>query len=411
MHTCAYCGRRLLWLHRVVDGYRYCCREHARLHRTAREEAARERGNAGAAGAHPPLESLLKSLLESGQQSGSAAALSENSLPEAPLYGFADQLVRLATPPVDFEPVRASTVTPVPEDPGTAFPVVRVLVIPGREPAFPAPHAALVPLALAPVAAGRRNPAAVRPLRPRRTVLAPAHRPAAPPACLREAGAVVATSWLAPAGEWLRRSSEEEAPAPPASSFQEPNSVLVFSFLEGGQTSAGSREAAPPLLRQRARLSCGALLEVPARPLEWRSPAPLSGALVSIPVRTGWQPPALLWQPPPAGVVPRLQVRTGAAAVLEPLDEQAAPIQPFRLHRMPMKRLHLRPIGLAAACPPRNLPALRRMLFLNALHVPRASCMPYRPDYRLLPPPAAFADAAQPCGDSASHAANRRQGE
>lgn len=410
MHICAYCGRRLLWLHRVVDGYRYCCREHARLHRTAREEAARKRENACAAEEQPPVESLPECLEESGPEPGSAAASSGTFLPGEPLQGLADRLVRLDAPPVDIGPARSSAITPVPEDLGAAGPVVRVIVIPGREPAFPAPHAGLVPLALAPVPAGGRKPVAIRPLRPRRTVLAPAHRTAAPQTGLREIGAVVPALWLTPVGELLQ-CSDQEPPTSPASSFQEPNSVLVFSFLEGGQTGAASPETERPVLKRRARLSCGALMEVPAPLLDWGSTDPLSRAPVSIQVRSGWQPPAVLWKPRPVAAIPRLRLRTGAPAAFGLLEEQAAPIQPFRLHRMPMRRMQLRPVAPMAAYPPRNLPALSRMLFLKDLHVPRAASMPYRPAYRLLPPPAAFADPAQPRGDLASYAANRRQGE
>lgn len=411
MHTCAYCGRRLLWLHRVVDGYRYCCREHARLHRPAREEAARNRENACAAGEQPPAELLPEHPQASSPAIEPATLPAAGSSTESPLCGLADRLVRLDTPPVDSGPARSSAITPVPEDPDAAGPVVRVIVIPGREPVFPAPHAGPVPLALAPVADGRRKPLAIHPLRPRRTVLAPAHRAAAPQAGLRGSGAVVPASWLAPVGELLLRPSTEEAPTPSESSSQEPNAVLVFSFLEGGHTGAGSSEATRPVRNRRVRPSCGALAEVPAPPLDWGSADPLSRVPFLISVRSGWRPPAVLWKPRPVGVIPRLRIQPGAPAASGLLEEQTASIQPFRLHRMPMRRLQLRPVTPAAAYPPRNLPALSRMLFLKDLHVPRAASMPYRPAYRLLPPPAAFADPAQPHGDLASYAANRRQGE
>lgn len=411
MRTCAYCGRRLFWLHRVVDGYRYCCREHARLHRTTREEAARRGEDDCAAGEPPPLESLPAYLDGTGQALGFETVLSDESVAEAPLSRIAGRLVQLDAPPVNLEAAQGAAIAPAPEDLGSGDPVIRVIVFPGLEPAFPAPHAGLVPLPLKPLEERRRPAPAIRPLRPRRTVLAPAHRPAAPPAGLRQSGAVVAASWVTPLGELSQCLPEAEVRSPLRLSAQEPGSVLVFSFLEGAPPGAVSRTAARPLLNQRIRLSCGALMEIPAAPEQWRAADLLSGAHSALDVRSRWRPPAVLCRPRSTGLAPCPGIRTDAWISLEPLDEHTAPVQPFRMHRMPMRALHLRPVEAATAFPPRKLAALNRMLFLKALHVPRASSMPYHPAYRLLPPPAVFAEPAQARGNLASYAANRRPGE
>lgn len=411
MRTCAYCGRQLFWLHRVVDGYRYCCREHARLHRTAREEAARRRENHCAAGEPPPLESLPAYLDGTGHALGFGTVLSNESVAEAPLSRIAGRLVQLDAPPVNLEAAQGAAIAPAPEDLDPGDPVIRVIVFPGLEPAFPAPHAGLVPLALTPLEDRRRPAPAIRPLRPRRTVLAPAHRPAAPPAGLRQSGAVVAASWSAPLGELPQCSPETDVRTALGFSSQEPGSVLVFSFLEGAPPGAVSRTEARPLLNQRIRLSCGALMEIPAAAEEWRAADLLSGAHSALDVRCRWRPPAVLCRRRSTGLAPCPGIRTNAWVSLGLLDEHTAPVQPFRMHRMPLRVLQLRPVGAAAAFPPRKLAALNRMLFLKALHVPRASSMPYHPAYRLLPPPAVFAEPAQARGNLASYAANRRPGE
>ncbi|MFZ5928715.1 MAG: hypothetical protein ACOYX1_14870 [Acidobacteriota bacterium] len=411
MRTCAYCGRRLLWLHRVVDGYRYCCREHARLHAKARQEAARRLEEGCAAGEQPPAGPPAVCPDDTGRPFESRTAPPQDCAVEAQLGRFSDRLVRLDALPVNFEPARSGEIEAAPEEPGAGDPVIRVIVFPGLEPAFPAPHAGPVPLVLAPVEERQQAAPAIRPLRPRRTILAPAHRTAPPRAGFRQNGAVVAASWLTPLGELFQRESGGEVRPPVVFPSQEPNSVLVFSFLESTPSGALSQAAARRLLNRRARLSRGILMEIPPTPVEWSSADLLSGAHRAPGIRSRWQPPAVLRRPRPAGLGPRLGVRTSAPVSLAPLDEHAAPVQPFRMHRMPLRTLHLRPAGAATAFPPREPAALNRLLFLKALHVPRAASMPYHPAYRLLPPPAAFAEPAQPRGNQATCAANRRPGE
>ncbi|MGB9611018.1 MAG: hypothetical protein ACPL7M_08600 [Bryobacteraceae bacterium] len=64
-------------------------------------------------------------------------------------------------------------------------------------------------------------------------------------------------------------------------------------------------------------------------------------------------------------------------------------IQPFRMHRLPLRIWRLPPAVSAASRPAARWRPLHRQPLAECLYIPRAAVMPVRPSYYFGPPPAA----------------------
>ncbi len=270
MHTCAYCGRRLLGFHRVVGSLRFCSREHAQLHgiRLAAGAGAEDGNNLPAAGG----------AFAWGTDSVPAAEDPDLTAPRQPdkwkrsgpweLGGAADapsgpvpaDLALQAEPPSCRE--EADTGGGVIHKPDERSSWTEAAAAPQDPDDWHAPDCrGMLPLPLPGAVGARRPELRGMPFRPpRRRIIAPSHRPHRKPLQLPEADEIPASVFLKP----LRPPAGQRWPQPtPILSA----SLAAMPALPGG---SGTRRAG-------AGLRCETEPAVAAKGQEW---APVGGGPV-----------------------------------------------------------------------------------------------------------------------------------
>lgn len=388
MRVCACCGRQLPWLHRVKGTLRYCSAECARRHpeivagaltlspvAAGVETTGKEPGEDpwdGPGGQDPDVAVWL---VEGPR--GSASAGLEPALPEgeAPVWLTASQNADTETGPGPRHSQRAEPRAEMPADPR------------------PAPW---LPLTATPAAASQTVSAHAVPLRPRRRIIVPAHRPAMTDAAPRWHNVLLPSRPVQGGGvDPLEHVKRTPGPRPrvgvPGAAAGSPPPVLVMSF-DGDTALPLTLSGLPP---GQAGGAAAAARCAHADPLEF-VPAP-----PHIPLR----PDAALRSRRLPGPVPR---QPGLAApdpapcppvycrAVTDLEQQAAAVQPFRLHRMPLRPLRVAPRGLPKQAPPQAPDPIRRPAFGATVHVPRVKALPMRPTYCLSPSPAGTAGDRPP---------------
>ena len=390
MQTCAYCGRRLPWLHRVVGKARYCSKEHARLHMAALGESVIQAlGIPGLAAETAP---------NPGPDSGHAEAL---PIQFATGAGDDSQLASLEPGAATGEtgspgpggyaslPARPVPAASLPEPPPLRFeiePPAEEQALPPRRPDLPDRLASSAPYRLIPAAAAPRLRIRPRPLRPKRRVVAPAHR------------ATPTVRWFLAADVPWRICPDPVAaaplhpelfpvplpPQPQQESVHAPEPVVVFSFMDGGGPGRSAGAASSP---RHARTSQPPRAKGAAQPAHWFFSAEPVLRYPGLTLKT-LRAPSRVLSPglrSAASAASRLELRLLAAPAPDLWNQQALAVQPFRLHRMPLRPLRLRPFRNAGAGQPASLPTLGRLSLLNTLHLPKPLAMPIRPVYGWAP--------------------------
>ncbi len=397
MRTCAYCGRPLRWFHRVVGGFRYCSKEHAQLHQEMLGSALLGQ----VAGQTPAAASRGEAAAPSGEDA-SAAPLppdrEQDPFSLLPLLLPALSGENVALPPLPAGAVSPPGACPELELPAAVDPFLSTDTAADLEAGSAAPPACLVPVTAGPVPAMRLTPQNPAFLRPRRRIIVPAHR-APLHAALRPSGPALPRAWTAPlGGPWAAAGTGGflyPGPCRPSSpdGLEAPASSLVMSFESPGSRGPGLPPPASPSARARRSVLVPRIV--------WET-SPLfdektSPALARVQT-AGLRPQVRLRALPArqqlsAGLAPE-SLRPPASPPWRLLDEQAAVIHPFRLHRMPLRPLRVRPSRLFRGGPSAAPAPLARCAFA-ALHVPRVRAMPVRPAYRILPLPAGGAPGVQ----------------
>lgn len=266
-----------------------------------------------------------------------------------------------------------------------------------QPPVSPGWQFAPVPLRATPVAAVPRLSSAARAFRPRRRVVVPAHR-ARPAAVLRLSNEAI-SAWPAPvASRPCSKSLLPVVPRPQQSSSPAP--VVVFSFMEDAAAGGSSRSGIRPDSRTEQRIRQSSqdvpvplLFSLPESPFCWPR---ASTRLRRIPARVADPKPQRLGLDPGSG-----GRRFAPAGPGELWDQQAAAVQPFRLHRMPLRPLRLKPVRLPGSAGYSSPPSVR-FAFINALHLPRPVTTPFRPVYRWVSPASPAAGGRPQAGGQAT---------
>ncbi len=445
MHTCAFCGQRLPWLHRVAGSRRYCSKECARRHLEAGQQGDAEAPGgepAGLAAALPEnrldeqcdrREGLLadsatpaqtremgeavveQPRLQGGSEEEADATAQDLAAESVPLLRASaqerrDEVASTARAGDGGSGLAQGSTDPEAEAlPGGAgaqsgAPHAGPQGFRDEEPdgaaGFEPPLAGMVRLQAAPGATEIIVRSQPRPWQPRRRVIAPAHR--VRPRALSLALAGAARMDFPAAGAWNRLEAGSGSGASQGSgSFSscgrmpadDALAVLIVSFGDdAGRGSAATARTArpgpepagprPPFLRERVR------------PLAAPFPATVIPQLQAQPCKAGrGLRPQPLQRVATAGLrLADLRLLGGVAAsrVIEPLAE----IQPFRLHRMPLRPLRIGPLRIQREA---RLAAQAALAFAPAVLVPKARNLPLRPAYVLMAPPQA-AGGVRPAG-------------
>lgn len=392
MHTCAYCGRTLPWLHRVVGQLRFCSREHARLHGALTGAA-----EAGSVAGRPWT-------IEQAEAPGS---LPERALPERTVrsdsgaWDSGDDFESGTRPAPPVEPGAGrgddGRETPCPrqaenaasgadrpragcEDKGAAAAVAE----PGNSQVplcwhmFPLPEAA--PMAAEPACLLRMPPRA-----PRRRILVPSHRPQKTPRRLPLAEAI-SSSFLCPLEPVAGQPGLHAGSLPPAFAAEIP----ALPRTDRPDWPASGRYCAeePAMMPPRERQTPMGLRPVPpAGPSTARRLPPLWFEAAS-------SAPGLS-RPRPAIPVPIAGLRCSVSPLSLPVLKQdrqlslaglmQSGIQPFRLHRPPQRPLRFCPGFMIRPEPLRHWPRPVRPADSYPLFVPCPTAMPIRPSYAFGP--------------------------
>lgn len=390
MQTCAYCGRRLPWLHRVIGQARYCSKEHARLHMSAlglslwcapaTSGESAESADLPAGGPDPrdllPLQFAVGEGGEDGQAAGPGPGRAAGEASEG---GPASRESLTADPVAPFRPLDPP---PLPLEMDAA---AAPHCLPSRQPDLPARLDLFVPYCLPPVAAGLRLHFGPHAIRPRRRVVVPSHR-SKPETQWRLAGGIAQPQWLDPVMAPPLRPGLFPVSAPQRGQTQSaaPGPVVVFSFLEGvetGRTTGSGLRPAQGRADRVARITDADFTAewfVPREP-ELHLPR-LAPKARRAPARVQAQERGVaVWQ------TASLDVRLLELPPPDLWNQQAAGIQPFRLHRMPLRPLRLHPLRAAGSSQVFRPPLLGRLSLLNSLHLPKPVTLPVRPVYRWAP--------------------------
>lgn len=411
MHTCAYCGRTLPWLHRVVGQLRFCSREHARLH-GLREAAGAQKDGAGE-GAAPgnPAGSGQDASPEAADPESAAARETDGSRPAGqvgipePADALPEELPdRAALNPDPAGRLEAGAAVPAEagvigaeepwdrhDDVDTAdeadagdtpglqhtLPLRGMVPLPGRPPDL------------------RRVP--FRP--PRRRIIVPSHRPPRKRPALTQADEIPASASLRPLKPPARRGGP--APQPVYAALQEAMPEFPRRRRRSAPESGPSAAEKSGVLTAMARLTAVGGMPVPSAgpPAAWQlQPLPGEGPLAapcrspSFPPRLG--PVAVLGPsvPPLEPPAPERERKPSLAGLMH------GGMQPFRLPRPPQRPLRLGPGMTVRPEPLETWPLPVRSTGSPALFVPRPTAMPLRPSYSFGPPPEGEAFPAEGTG-------------
>lgn len=411
MHTCAYCGRRLLWFHRVVGPLRFCSREHARLHGLREAAGAQKDGTSEGAPAGNPAGS--------GQDASPAAADPEYAA--APETDGSSPAGEIGIPEPDdalLEELQDRTaLNPDPagrHEAGAAVPAEAGVIgaeepcdphhdvdtadeadggdVPGLQDTLPLPG--MVPLPGRPPDL-RRVP--FRP--PRRRIIVPSHRPRRKRPGLMQADEIPASVYLRPLKPPAMRGWPAPQPVYPA--FQEAMPALPRKHRRGAPGSGPSAAEKSGVLTAMAGLTpVGATPVPPAGHPAARQLQPLQGegtlsapcSSPSCPPRLG--PVAVLGPsvPPLEPPAPEQERKPSLAGLMH------SGMQPFRLPRPPQRPLRLGPGMTVRPEPLETWPPPVRAAGSPPLFVPRPTAMPLRPSYAFGPPPEGEASPAEGTG-------------
>lgn len=401
MLTCACCGRRLPWLHRLIGAAPYCSGKCAREHREQLRARAGQQSDVdalvptqgtGSAKDHGPAEAggLIEGRTGTAEieQVSTRIPSDVGCDPGAPRAGAGEGLAAAAEESFAGEPGPEPTSdfwTPEQED---SF---------GPNPDWPQPG--IVPLDVAPACRPPVLFSRSLPFRPRRRVIVPAHRPAPPASMLLLAGAVPAPEWEYPAGGALVnrpsgcRSPEgghESAAGSPgplsAVTGKGSLSVLVLSFEPGARQDLGRTDAMAPSAGDAGGMRSRA---VPPglEPVLVVNPSPFIPLWCSPPARACHRVPVRRLAVPLPAQAPPAAVRLSFCATPTLLNDQTSAIQPFRLHRMPLRRLIISPHRAHQRLRSAPLVSLSTLALAPPLLAPRPASMPLRPGYRFAPAP------------------------
>ncbi len=437
MHTCAFCGQRLPWLHRVAGARRYCSRECARRHLEAEQQAvaaAPEDEPASLVAAPPehrlagqcdrPEGCLADSPMpaEKGgmrsveheqpcsqgglgeEEDASAQDLAAESVPLLHASGQEQrgEAAGTARPGDGGSELAGGFAGPEAEAPpagvdassGARHATPRGFHDGEQEGAaeFEPPLAGMMRLQAAPGAGEIMVRSQPRPRQPRRRVIAPAHR--VRPRALSLALAGVARMDFPEGGSWNQLEAGSGSGVSRSSGSlsacgrtpgDDALAVLILSFGdEAGRGPAAPARTARP--RPEPRGWRPPFFQGRVQPLAAPLPATAMPQLPLQPCKAGRrlapQPLRLLATAGLRVAGPRILGGVPASRVIEPVAE----IQPFRLHRMPLRPLRIGPLRFQRET---RLAAQAALAFAPAVLVPKARNLPLRPAYVLMPPPQA----------------------
>lgn len=403
MHTCAYCGRRLLWFHRVVGQLRFCSREHARLHGirggAADAGAASGAGTPLANGDACPTDSTAEEAhpeRTAPPGSGTCGPSGDCELGDAPDPPLEDAPGRVDP---GLEPAGCNLGESAADGAGVLEGYGDIAValgidepggqrIPDCQDMLPLPAAA-------PVSAGDAGLCWMPPRPPRRRIIVPTHRPPQTARELPLADGLPPPVFLHP----LKPPARQRGPMPQS---------LCPVFQAATPAMAGRAHRRMP--ESGLRGASEKLAPVAGGPVApaGRTPAPRlhplwMGGGVSAPSSSPSGPRRL-------GPVAVSQISAAFFSLPAPgrdkrlsLAGQAhAGIQPFRMHRPAQRPLRLRPGLTLQPAPLPGWPPPARSNVSDLLFVPRPTAMPLRPSYAFGPPPGGEAVAADASGVQAA---------
>lgn len=425
MHTCAYCGRRLPLLHRVVGGYRYCSKEHAQLHRKEVQErlasvfrmpqqtpGAVETGPVAGPDFEPETapDSLLLPVdfdpaagTEASELAGEAPGPPGAEVQD-PFKALREALLAAASAEPPVEPSECAGSAPVAGDPDEAIPPPdrawggslelfeaaedNLSVAPPGSEFEPSAAAWLLPLpGPAPAASVRASCRMLPPRPPRRRIIVPTHRTPRPQRQLPCGGLLPLPPRPALPAELPSPGRTWEAGRAPVM-LERGRAVRIG--MPGAPGVAAPAPVQPELPLAIEPVSSPVALVGPGKAPEslpgGRKEAPLPRLALAVADRAGLAPGcARSFRPRPVSRLPEPFGRRTPAANLAALMNGA--IQPFRLHRLPPRPFAWRP----EPSPERKLPAKLAPVPLAApsgvLFIPRAAMMPVRPAYLFGPAP------------------------
>lgn len=410
MHVCAYCGRRLPLFHRVAGSLRFCSKEHARLHALLTEAALVEGELPGEAppAENGPVETGPKDVRAHANPHDSGGAVEQRG--DCPAWEGAPadlsdvELIGQLPAEIPAGPV-ASMPAPEPATAGSVSRAEPLLASPAEEPPAPAP-AELLPLEMPPQLRG--SDMAVRAMAhrpPRRRIIVPTHRPAPALRQLGKAGHLPES--LRPAAPPFAGRQPALRPLSPALRTAVPVSpCLIRSGARPASPLRGLLSPAPRPIQHLARIG-DQCLPPPDQPPESQPQPTRSEGLAIAPQMTvtrsrkhgpvvspGLGKPAL----------PQLtqgEVKPSLSGLLN------GSIQPFRLHRPPVRPFRLPP-GLPVKAGRTTVAPLGvRSAAFEFLFVPRVASMPLRPTYAIDP---ALAEGSPPAARSGLTAARTGPG-
>ncbi len=399
MLTCACCGRRLPWLHRLIGAAPYCSGKCAREHRKQLRARAGQHSDVdalvptqrtGPAKDHGPAEvgGLIEGRTGTAEIEQVSARIPSDvgCDPGAPRAGAGEGLAAAAEKSFAGEPAPEPTSdfwTPEQED---SF---------GPNPDWPQPG--IVPLDVAPACRPPVLFSRSAPFRPRRRVIVPAHRPAPPASMLLLAGAVPAPEWEHTAGGALEKlSSRSHSPDGPYGSMpgsgDTPSavagrgalSVLVLSFEPGARQDPGRTDPMAPSAGDAGGMRSRAV-HLGLEPVLAVNPSPCIPFWCGPPARACHRMPTRRLAAPPPVLAPPAAVRPSFCATPTLLNDQTSAMQPFRLHRMPLRRLIISPHRAHQRLRSAPLVSLSTLALAPPLLAPRPASMPLRPGYRFTP--------------------------
>lgn len=400
MLTCACCGRRLPWLHRLLGAAPYCSGKCAREHR---EKLRARAGQQSDVDAPTPLQGADPSkdfdpagaggLMEGQTDTGGIDHVSAQIPPDAghdpgaPRAGAGERLAAA----VSEESVADE---PAPEPAG-------YLSTPGQgdlfDPVPDWPQPGVVPLDAAPACPPLVLFSRSAPFRPRRRVVVPAHRPAPPASRLLMAGMVPAPEWEDPAGGDREIGSigsrspggpHESAPGSrdtlSAATAKGSLSVLVLSFEPGARQDPGMTDAMAVSAGDAGGVR-SRVMHPGLEPVLDVNPPPCIPVWRGRPAHAGHRAPVRRLAAPRPALAPSAAVLVSFCATPALLNEQSSAVQPFRLHRMPLRRLSIGPRRADKGLRPAPLVSLSTLALAPPLLAPKPVSTPLRPGYRFGP--------------------------
>jgi len=259
------------------------------------------------------------------------------------------------------------------------------------------PQPGVVPLDAAPACPPLVLFSRSAPFRPRRRVVVPAHRPAPPASRLLMAGMVPAPEWEDPAGGDREIGSigsrspggpHESAPGSrdtlSAATAKGSLSVLVLSFEPGARQDPGMTDAMAVSAGDAGGVR-SRVMHPGLEPVLDVNPSPCIPVWRGRPAHAGHRAPVRRLAAPRPALAPSAAVLVSFCATPALLNEQSSAVQPFRLHRMPLRRLSIGPRRADKGLRPAPLVSLSTLALAPPLLAPKPVSTPLRPGYRFGP--------------------------